>query len=146
MNTPSSFIQLDNLSSIILPETDLDLMLNVVAEEEKLPAKCYVNLRITKGMEIQKLNAKYLGRDAKTDVISFAADLPDKSFLGDIVIDSEVAAIQAGANGLNHEILVLFLHGLLHLIGYDHLSIKDETIMKQKEKDFFQIFKKRKAL
>jgi probable rRNA maturation factor len=117
-----------------------------VAVEEKLPSPSYVNLRITKGKEIQKLNAKYLGRDAKTDVISFAADLPDKSFLGDIVIDSEVASEQAGANGLNNEILVLFLHGLLHLIGYDHLSIKDETFMKQKEKDYFQIFKKRKAL
>lgn len=69
---------------------------------------------------IQELNRDYRGYDKPTDVLSFPADQPD--YLGDIVISVETAHRQAHRRGSNlrRELKVLTLHGLLHLLGYDH--------------------------
>lgn len=71
---------------------------------------------------IQSLNAAHRGKDKPTDVLSFA--LEDPEYLGDIVISLPTAARQADAAGweLEHEIALLGVHGLLHLLGHD-----DET-------------------
>ena len=69
---------------------------------------------------MRALNRQFRGKDKATDVLSFPAEA--RGFLGDIVIASGVAKKQAKAAGhsLNIEIRVLALHGLLHLLGYDH--------------------------
>ena len=71
---------------------------------------------------IRELNRQFRDIDRATDVLSFPADGPDKSNLGDIAISAETAATQAKENGLSFddEIAQLILHGLLHLSGYDH--------------------------
>jgi len=71
---------------------------------------------------IRELNRQFRGIDKATDVLSFPADGPDESNLGDIAISAETAATQAKENGLSFdgEIAQLILHGLLHLSGYDH--------------------------
>ena len=77
---------------------------------------------------MRALNRQFRGRDYVTDVLSFPADpstplgAATRGFLGDIVIASGVAKKQAKAAGhsLNIEIRILALHGLLHLVGYDH--------------------------
>jgi len=71
---------------------------------------------------IRALNRQFRGIDKATDVLSFPADGPDESNLGDIAISAETAATQAKENGLSFdgEIAQLILHGLLHLSGYDH--------------------------
>ena len=71
---------------------------------------------------IRELNRQFRGIDKATDVLSFPADGPDESNLGDIAISAETAAAQAKENGLtfDNEIAQLILHGLLHLSGYDH--------------------------
>jgi probable rRNA maturation factor len=69
---------------------------------------------------VRALNRRYRGRDAGTDVLSFPADEPGQ--LGDIVIASGLArrqAVRAG-HALGTELRVLALHGLVHLLGYDH--------------------------
>jgi len=77
---------------------------------------------------MQALNRQFRGKDKVTDVLSFPAD-PSASlragargYLGDVVIAAGVAKQQAKAagHGLNVEIRILALHGLLHLLGYDH--------------------------
>jgi probable rRNA maturation factor len=76
---------------------------------------------------IQPLNRDYRGKDKPTDVLSFSqregeeAD-PDDPLLGDVVISLETAARQAGERGhaLAHEVRVLLVHGILHLLGHDH--------------------------
>ena len=72
--------------------------------------------------KIRELNRQFRGIDKATDVLSFPADGPDESNLGDIAISAETAATQAKENGLSFddEIAQLILHGLLHLSGYDH--------------------------
>lgn len=71
---------------------------------------------------IRELNRQFRGIDKATDVLSFPADDPDKTNLGDIAISVDTAALQAKENklSLDEEIAQLILHGLLHLSGYDH--------------------------
>ena len=92
--------------------------------------------------QIRALNRKYLHRNRPTDVISFSqmegefAHLNTK-LLGDVVISVETARRQAREAGstLNDEITFLLIHGILHLIGYDHEgSAKKSLEMKVKEK------------
>ncbi len=76
---------------------------------------------------IQELNRTYRGVDAVTDVLSFESDgeidpETGKEYLGDIVICAAQAAKQAELSGhpMENEIALLEIHGLLHLLGYDH--------------------------
>ena len=71
---------------------------------------------------LRTLNREYLGRDRPTDVIAFDLSRGDNSLIGDIYISIDRAKEQASAYGvpLEEELLRLELHGILHLIGYDH--------------------------
>lgn len=91
-------------------------------------ARGAVTLALVGDRRVRTLNRRYRGVDRVTDVLSFAADLRDQEvfgsarFLGDVVIAKGVAARQARAAGhsLGVEYRILALHGLLHLLGYDH--------------------------
>lgn len=89
--------------------------------------------------KIHEINFKYRLKDSPTDVISFAFldDVNESSIkykeidLGEIYISYEVAQENAKKyqNSIERELSFLFVHGLLHLFGYDHISKKDEEIM-----------------
>jgi probable rRNA maturation factor len=83
-----------------------------------------VTLVITGNRGIRGLNRRWRGVDTATDVLSFPAgdDPGPERHLGDVVISREMAARQARHEGhsLATELRVLALHGLLHLLGYDH--------------------------
>jgi probable rRNA maturation factor len=95
---------------------------------------------------IQKLNKKYLGKDYPTDVLSFSqitgekADFIDSNFLGDIVISIQYVLnnnIKNKEYPLILEIKYLLLHGLLHLLGYDHeKNDNDNKMLKYQNKIF----------
>ncbi len=96
--------------------------------------KLSTRLQLEKGFSVvvvsdsrmRDFNRKYAGKDYPTDVLSFpCADDPgmDEGYLGDIIISAERAASQA-VNGLENEMKILVLHGLLHLMGYDHETDK----------------------
>ena len=83
-------------------------------------ARGHVTVAVVTDRQVQALNREFRGKDQTTDVLSFPADEP--GILGDVVIARGVARRQAlGArHALPTEIRVLALHGLLHLLGYDH--------------------------
>ena len=91
--------------------------------------------------EIRRINREYRGIDKVTDVISFALeDNEDMSFefgrlLGDIYICVERMKMQAKEYGhsLMREQAFLSVHGLLHLLGYDHMSKEEEEVMFKKQ-------------
>lgn len=87
---------------------------------------------------IRRLNRDYRRKDAATDVLSFPAPagFADPSSLGDIAIATGVALRQAREAGHSYadELKVLALHGLLHLIGYDHHSRTDRGRMARVER------------
>lgn len=75
--------------------------------------------------EMRIMNRKYLGRDYATDVLSFSYDtmvIEGRSYLGEIVIAPEVAVLQATRYGMRpeKEMRKLLIHGILHLLGYNH--------------------------
>jgi len=71
---------------------------------------------------MRRLNRKYRGKDRTTDVLSFPASAAGNGFLGDLVLSEAEARRQARAGGasLRRVVEKLLLHGLIHLLGYDH--------------------------
>lgn len=95
------------------------------------------NVIIVDNEYIHKLNKEYRGIDRPTDVISFALEdsedikYDDFRLLGDIYISLDKAKEQADSYGhsFKREICFLAVHGLLHLLGYDHMEKDEEKIM-----------------
>lgn len=83
-------------------------------------ARGTVTIAVVSDARVRALNRQYRRKDQNTDVLSFPAEAP--SFLGDVVIAAGVARRQARVAGhsLQTELRILALHGLLHLLGYDH--------------------------
>lgn len=89
--------------------------------------------------QIHEINRDYRGIDRPTDVISFALKDNDDDYdmvegedeLGDIFINIEAVYNQAKEYGhtLKREVCFLFTHGMLHLLGYDHMEEDDEKVM-----------------
>jgi probable rRNA maturation factor len=82
----------------------------------------------TGNQKIRSYNLNYRGIDTPTDVLSFPGDELDpetgKIYLGDIMVSVPTAEAQAKSAGhsLETEISILIVHGLLHLLGYDHID------------------------
>lgn len=83
--------------------------------------------------EMRALNRKYRGKDKPTDVLSFDQGLAlgGRTLLGDVVISVPTTRRQARAHGKTQrrELLLLSIHGLLHLMGYDHATRTEEERM-----------------
>ena len=113
---------------------------------QKIDRPVELSLIITGDEEVHRLNRDYRGIDATTDVISFAlsenrdgADFitpPDRiSRLGEVIISYPQAASQARENKqtIKAELAWLVVHGLLHLLGYDHQDDRSEVVMRKRE-------------
>ena len=139
----------------IINETNEDIkeienineLLNFVIKKENLE-NCLFNVIIVDNDYIHKLNKEYRGIDRPTDVISFALEDEvddvklDFRVLGDIYISLDKTNEQAKL--YNHsflrELSFLTIHGLLHLLGYDHMVKEDEEIMFKKQDELLNEF------
>jgi len=97
-----------------------------------------ISVLITDDAKIHELNREYRGKDMPTDVLSFVmteTGIEDGGMLGDVVISIDTAKKQAEERGisLRREGAFLFIHGVLHLLGFDH-EISDED-----EKEMFDL-------
>lgn len=103
-----------------------------------------LSLALVGNAEIRKLNAKYLKKDYPTDVLSFPVEdrwSMGARLLGDVIISVEKARQQAKERrrSLNEEMVTLLIHGVLHLLGYDHeRSVKDARLMGALEKKIYR--------
>jgi probable rRNA maturation factor len=100
-----------------------------------------VGVALVTDARVRQLNRQYRRTDAPTDVLSFVADRDAQSAsgdLGDIMIATGVARRQAREAGHSYgtELRVLALHGLLHLLGYDHHEAADRGRMARAEARF----------
>ena len=136
-------ILLDNQTDLIINSSVFTAVLDILREEEKISKDSFLVLKLSNDGSIRDLNKKYLGQDTLTDVISFQADMPGIPLLGDIIIDINVADGQKENRTIEEELQVLFLHGLLHLLGYDHLGIEQNKEMKKKEKKYYSKLKEK---
>ncbi|WP_031545088.1 rRNA maturation RNase YbeY [Salinicoccus luteus] len=100
--------------------------------------------------EIKDINRDYRGKDAVTDVISFAMEDEDDNvihedaprMLGDIIICTDRAEAQAREYGHSYkrELMFLSLHGFLHLLGYDHMEPGEEKEMNRLQDEILEAF------
>jgi probable rRNA maturation factor len=98
-------------------------------------APCEVSVALVDEPEMRQLNLKYAGEDHATDVLSFESGAEDPAdnrlILGDIVICLPIARTQAELAGhaLEDELALLAVHGVLHLLGFDHAQVDDRRQM-----------------
>ena len=104
-----------------------------------------VDITIVDNDESHQLNRDYRGIDRPTDVLSFALDEGDEEpevedgeaehLLGDVIISAPRAVEQGEefGHGLNREMTYLAVHGMLHLLGYDHMEEADKQVMRARE-------------
>lgn len=96
-----------------------------------------LSLLITDDTNIRALNAQWRAKDEPTDVLSFPQQEGEVTggVLGDLVISVQTAAAQADSMGhdLGTELRVLLVHGLCHLLGYDHLETDEADVMSAEE-------------
>ncbi len=99
------------------------------------PAQADLSLVISDDAQLHQLNQQFLGVDAPTDVLSFPdGDIDPETgqpYLGDIILSLPRAAAQAGAGGhpVEAELQLLVVHGVLHLLGYDHAEEDEKAAM-----------------
>lgn len=114
----------------------VELAANAALKHENAESR-FLSVVLTTDENIHEYNREYRSVDRTTDVLSFPADegddllAPPDGFLGDIMISIPRAREQAKALGhsTEREILFLTVHGVLHLLGYDHMRPEDEQIM-----------------
>lgn len=110
-------------------------LLTQVAKILQFKETKFLELTLVNDLEIQEINKIYRKKNKPTDVISFAfgesMDFPNEAFLGEIYISIETASKQAleRKHSLENELQFLFIHGVLHIFGYDHKTDKEEKIM-----------------
>lgn len=113
------------------------------AEHEGVdPERVSVSVTFVDPLEIQELNRIHRQKDAVTDVLSFPqfespSDMPAEGeiCLGDVVICSEQALLQADEYGHSgeRELVYLFVHSMFHLLGYDHMNEEERAEMRKRE-------------
>jgi probable rRNA maturation factor len=118
-----------------IPEELICSAVEAALNEGNLPDSPSVTVLITDNDQIQELNQRYRGIDKSTDVLAFETDFLDPDletrYLGDVVISYPLAKIQAETRGheLEVELQLLTVHGILHLLGYDHETEAKKTEM-----------------
>ena len=102
------------------------------------PKNSELSISFIRDPEMRELNRRYRNIDRTTDVLSFPqGGGPDMTLLGDIVISLDTADRNSRRYGITRreEIKKLIVHGILHLLGYDHKKKKERDEMRGKEKE-----------
>ena len=113
-----------------------------VLDREDVPDITELSIAIVDVDEMSALNVRYRGVEGPTDVLSFGCDEPcavagdEPITLGDVVIAPEIAIRQAEEYGhtVEEELNLLLVHGILHLLGYEHESDEDAVVMQGRER------------
>jgi len=120
-----------------------------VLQAEKVPSPYEVSLVITDSGTVRRLNRDYRGVDQPTDVLAFSMHQQEADFilppdnvlrLGEVVISYPRAAEQAREQGHStaRELALLVIHGMLHLLGYDHDKPEEGKKMRAREKELLE--------
>ena len=146
-----NYNKIDNLPN---EEELIKKVVNEVLLEEKIVVDVDVYITLTNNEEIHKINSEFRNVDKATDVLSFPmyerdeiSNLKKKSddgvekILGDIIISVEKVKEQAEEYGhsFERELAYLVTHGMLHLLGYDHMIDEEKKVMREKEEEILGI-------
>ncbi|WP_342525395.1 rRNA maturation RNase YbeY [Chryseomicrobium sp. FSL W7-1435] len=127
-------------------------VLQFVAKKEDVAELAELSVSFVTNDEIQEINKTYRNKDTVTDVISFAMQEQGEGevavigeqplLLGDIIISVDRAVEQAADYGhsIERELAFLAAHGLLHILGYDHMTSDEEKVMFAKQEQYLTEF------
>jgi probable rRNA maturation factor len=141
-------IEVTNSSGQLVPSKEVTSLLLFAMTELKLNADCDLSVGFIDDEYMSELHIKWMNEPGSTDVLSFPMDMPEKDgdvvTLGDIMISPLFAAAQAQVAGhsAEHEIYILAVHGLLHILGYDHAEPEEERIMFALQEEIVENWKK----
>ncbi len=129
-----------------MDEERINEFVDLILEHEKLEniENTYVSFLVTTNDVIRNINNEYRGKDTPTDVISFAYNETENigpfDILGDIIISEEKVREQAEEYGhsVEREFYYVLCHGMLHLLGYDHINEEDKKVMREKEEELLK--------
>jgi len=134
------------ISNLTNEKIDENLIINVINETSKCleVSDKFVSVVLVDNDKIQEINKTYRGIDKPTDVISFAflddeiSDMSDT--LGEIYVSLDKVKSQSleYAHSFERELCFLVVHGLLHLLGYDHMYEEEEKVMFDLQKDILK--------
>ena len=126
-------IDIDNQSDVNLPIKTLTSITDSLTQND-------VELLVVNEEQMRSINAEHRGIDKATDVLSFPLENIPMAPLGTIIINTQAVKRVAKALGhtLEDEFTLLYIHGLLHLLGYDHEVDKGE--MRDKEEAIIRSF------
>ena len=131
-------VDIQNASDAVFIPSEQDFLnwVTTVTCEKKPDAE--VSIRIVDKLESQTLNKQYRGINKPTNVLSFPADFPEGvhiPLLGDIVICAPIVELEAKAQNktLEDHWAHMLIHGVLHLLGYDHIEDNEAEIMEALE-------------
>lgn len=118
------------------PPVDLERLRSLAAfvvAERHVPPAMELGVICVDSATMAELNATHMGRDGPTDVLAFPIDAPDEpgaAMLGDVVLCPQIAwrQTEAGESG-DDELAMLLVHGILHLLGYDHEEEDERAVM-----------------
>ena len=99
----------------------------------------HFTLLLTNKTIIKKLNKKFRKKNKETDVLSFPIKSQfNKNYKGDIAISYEIINLRSKKTNFNIEFDKMWIHGLLHLLGYNHVKLRDYKQMYKKEQDILK--------
>ena len=128
-------LEITNTSGLLVPANEMQSLISFAFKDLDLHPDCELNMVFVEDEEMTQLHIKWMNEEGTTDVLSFPMDMPESPeqavTLGDIVISPRIAGEQAknAGHSVEHEIYILATHGLLHILGYDHVELADELIM-----------------
>ena len=109
--------------------------------------KISLSILLSNNQNIKKLNKKFRNKNKSTDVLSFPSEkklnIEKSPYIGDIVISFEFMNKPKTLSTLEfkEKVTKVFIHGFLHLLGYDHIKLKDFKKMLKEEKKIYKIIK-----
>lgn len=132
----------ETVAALTPAEDDFLAWAQAALAEAGVTSDCELAVRVVDEAESREVNHDYRGKDYATNVLSFPADLPDEILaelpqrpLGDLVICAPVVVREAGEQGkpVREHWAHMTVHGVLHLLGHDHVAAADAAIMEPME-------------
>ena len=111
--------------------------------------KVSLTILLSNNKNIKRLNKKFRNKDKATDVLSFPSekkiDIKKSPYIGDIVISYDYMNKPKALSvpEFKNRVTKIFIHGFLHLLGYDHIKLKDFKVMQIEEEKIYQTIKKK---
>jgi probable rRNA maturation factor len=131
-------IEADLAGSNPIHRDQLEQAARTVLQLQNVTGDAMLSIIITTDEHIRQLNQQFRGIDSPTDVLSFPADpLPEEveaeegRYWGDVIIGLPytLRRVQAAGHNIHDELMLLVIHGTLHLLGFDHDTPENQTVM-----------------